>query len=138
MKLTADDLYVWRVAVISAWKKDHRLGAAVAPFAVYLGIPYHEAFGVVYEHYEKKLPVAGRMFTRAWLGEFFREVSDALWDGAPDAQVLDLWARTPPERRSRVPHENAGRASTRAAQYAVGRRLYAHGWRAKTAWNVVK
>jgi hypothetical protein len=83
---------------IDAWHKDQTIGWVIHRTAEDIGYDGQDPFGYIcnrpktplrkYSTYELKL------MTRRWLARFFRPVSDALFDGKPDSDVIQIWIRT--------------------------------------------
>lgn len=80
--------------------------------------------------------------SRGWLAQYFRPVSDGLFDGKVVDDLIHLWKRT---KRGEHDPQSAWRAvgmrkrrQNIARGNAMGQAVWAHGWRANHAWNVVK
>jgi len=135
------DEFVWMHSVLAAWRKDQHLWKAVGTYMRYSGAKtWDEACNEI-SKLKSASPYLYRSLTaRVWLADYFRPVSDALWAGATDEQAIKLWRSTRARRSTRV---NRGKSSAkyyalRLQGNALAREEYAHGWRAKHDWKVVK
>ena len=142
-----DDDFMWMTAVIAAWRARKRMITAVRAFAVYLGaLDVTEA-----AHVLKEMPSCGKQLTykseaTAWLAIHFLPVSEALFNGATDAQAIALWKTTPQsnngpnkwvrEKRlmQKESKEEAGRMRLRRMRSNELEKL----WHANHDWKTVK
>lgn len=137
-----DDEQVWMTLLLAAWRRDGRMFRAIRFYSIFVGKSFDDTYVCI-----NALKSGGHVFSklpaRAWLALYFKPVSDALWDGASDADAIVIWCRTPREKSR---YFNMRRQETRKSGYAsrdlqrisIGHDVYASGWRAKFDWKVVK
>lgn len=83
---------------VEAWRKDYLIGWAVFQTGKELGCDKAEVFDWVCNR--PKTPAfdygrkEGRSTARRWLARYFRPVSDALIDGASNAEAIRVWIKT--------------------------------------------
>ncbi len=142
MTLDADE-YIWMTCVLSAWRKHARMAKAVWTYQKYNGKDLDATFKEL-----AKLKTAGhvsiKMHAQAWLALNFRPVSEALWDGADDAQAIKVWRRTKRSVNTTMQREiterrrQRRRLSLENQASAEASSAFSDGWLKKHDWNTVK
>ena len=136
------DEFVWMTSVLSAWRNDGRVWHALGLYRKYAGFTTLEPVIAEVRGLKSGSPYIPRtLLVRAWLAEYFRPVSDALWDGATDEQALRIWQGLEacrsgpaiPYKKSRTAYDKRSLDAARLASQE-----YARGWRAKHDWKTVK
>lgn len=74
----------------------------------------------------------------AWIAQFYRPVSDAMFNKVPIEKVFALWRRTKMKNMGGVRRPNANYDRKVLASLRVGTNIYTQGWRAKHDWGVCK
>ena len=86
------DEFVWMHSVLAAWRKDQHLWKAVMTYSGYSGAKTRDAACTEISKLKSASPyIYRRLRVRVWLADYFKPVSDALWDGATDEQAIKIW-----------------------------------------------
>ena len=137
------DEYIWMTCVLSAWRKHGKMAHAVGTYQKYNGKDLKETLQELY-----KLKSGGRVFLKnhaqAWLALHFQPVSEALWNGADDAQAMEIWKKT--KRAVNMAMQNDISKRNREKRKvllerqasAAASQAFADGWLKKHDWGTVK
>ena len=137
------DEYIWMTCVLSAWRKHGKMAHAVGTYQKYNGKDLKETLQKLH-----KLKSGGRVFLKnhaqAWLALHFQPVSEALWNGADDAQAMKIWKKTKRavnmamQNEISKRHRKMGKLLLKNQASAAASKTFADGWLKKHDWGTVK
>ena len=137
------DEYIWMTCVLSVWRKQGKMAHAVRTYQKYNGKDLKETLQELH-----KLKSGGNVFLKnhaqAWLALHFRPVSEALWNGADDAQAVKLWKKTKRAVNRAMQNDIVKRHREQRKVWlenqvsAAASKAFADGWLKKHDWRTVK
>lgn len=137
------DEYIWMTCVLSAWRKHAKMVRAVLTYQKYNGKDLDATFEELH-----KLKSGGdvpiKMHAQAWLALNFQPVSEALWDGADDAQAVKIWRRTKRSVNTAMRREINKKYKQKRQLWlqnqasAAATKAFADGWLKQHDWKTVK
>lgn len=134
------DNEMWMRCVLRGWREGWKMWRVMRNFVAYYGEEDNK-YKVV-----EALPCGAHVELKsdasAWLADWYRPVSDALFAGATDEEACKLWRKTRRERanyveqyqRRNAQRKSRGEMAARTRAFGV----WAKGWRAKHDWKVTK
>ena len=143
-------------SVLVGWQKDEICMYVIRRICLYLGLPDHRKenflFAVDAITTKTKKGKGTHMFwkyaVKGWLAQYYRPVSEKLWDGCSLEQAYDLWLKTPKHKlvyktKSKIAKEDGfGIAKAKYAKvrqaHSIGAKVFASSWKAQHNWKVVK
>ena len=146
---------VFMRSVLVGWQKNEICIYVMKRICIYLGLPdSKDNFSTAIDAIRTKTKKGKgtHMFwkyaVKGWLAQYYRPVSEKLWDGCSLEQAYDLWLKTPKHKlvyktKARAAKEDGfgvAEAKYKKSQqaFSIGRKVWKSAYRARYDWKVVK
>ena len=144
LHMDIDDLeYIWMTGVISAWRRDKKLGIAMHYVALVGAIdkPWETI-----KQFRSGHNAWAFIRARVWLAFWYRPVSDALFDGKSEEQAIKIWKKTKPtatyaaraQRDLRDRKRAQAEADLAQTRYDLEREQFHNANKSPRNWNICK